>query len=283
DQRCDHLASEAVRCADPQLSARRTLAQVAHLVERAQDPLDAGAAVLVEQFALACDRCGARRAPEQAGAELVLEFPYAAADRGTTDTKPIRGAREAALVGHGDEGDDAGVAGRKTGRQQVGLAGSISRHRGDRHGSLAISFSTNQRLSARPFARNPGKGQSPAPRSGVLALRRITRRPWRIESIEKAPGPSRTIAMQAPMWPASRSSCCTWPGIARAPASDNARSTAADRLASPITSSSASSAADRWKNCAPGSPAARTIATPKAAAPRHTRTSSRATPGTPSG
>ena len=74
DQRRDDLAAEARRRRDAQVSARRPVAQLAHIFERLHDAFHARLAILVEELAFARQRRRARRALEEPRAELTLEL-----------------------------------------------------------------------------------------------------------------------------------------------------------------------------------------------------------------
>jgi hypothetical protein len=87
------------------------------------DAVHARAAVLEEQLALGRERGAARGAQEQPGVELGLELLHAAAHRRASDAEAFGGAREAAFVDHGDEGDHARIGGGEAGSEGVAAVG----------------------------------------------------------------------------------------------------------------------------------------------------------------
>lgn len=118
-QRRHHAPAEAAGRADSQGAARRPAAQLAHLVERLRDLLDARAAMLVEQLPLARELGAARGAQQQARVELGLELLHVAADRRAADAEPLAGLRETPFGRHREEGDHARVAGGEAGGENV--------------------------------------------------------------------------------------------------------------------------------------------------------------------
>ena len=119
DQRRDDLPAEAERCADADEPTRRSLAQIAHLFERLQYPLDAGPTVVEEELAFTRQRSRARRPLEEPRAELPFELLHAPADGRAPDAEPLARARKAAFRRDGYEGDHAGVACREARSQRV--------------------------------------------------------------------------------------------------------------------------------------------------------------------
>ena len=113
----DDASAEPGRRADAQVSARRTAAQLAHVVERLHDALHARMTVFVEQFAFARQRRAARGSLEEARVELRFELLHVAAHRRAADAEPVRRLREAAFGGHREERDDARVARDETARE----------------------------------------------------------------------------------------------------------------------------------------------------------------------
>ena len=109
--RRNDLAAESGRRADTQLPARRTVAQLAHLVERLYDALHAGPAVLVEKLALARQRCAARSPRGSANAREALS-PGAGLELGRGNSAGPPGAGEALADSDDDAAQGRGPPGR---------------------------------------------------------------------------------------------------------------------------------------------------------------------------
>src|SRR5688572_17553288 len=101
------------------MSARRTLAQVAHFFHGLNDPVDPGVAVGIEEVAFACEGGASGGAQEEPDVQLVFQLLDAAAHGGASDTQAVGRPGEATLRDDGNEGGHPRIAGGEAGGQRV--------------------------------------------------------------------------------------------------------------------------------------------------------------------
>src|SRR5690606_38588406 len=101
------------------MAAWWTIPEIAHLLDRLDDPVDPAVAACVEQIAFASRGGASRRPMEEPDVQLAFQLLDIAAHGGAADTQAVAGLRKAAFGDNGDEGDDACIGGGETGGQRV--------------------------------------------------------------------------------------------------------------------------------------------------------------------
>src|SRR5690606_21638695 len=101
------------------MAAWRTIPEIAHLLDRLDDPVDPAVAACVEQVAFASRGCAPRCPMKEPDVQLAFQLLDIAAHSGAADTQAVAGLRKAALGDNGDEGDDARIGRGEAGGQRV--------------------------------------------------------------------------------------------------------------------------------------------------------------------